>query len=509
MVATIEDARGNVTEMEYDGFDRPDTRTYPDTTFEQMTYNDNSQVMTMLTRKGDTITNIYDVLNRLSTRDPGPLPLQTMTYDLAGRVLNINTPTVGGDPSSGDYGFTFDTAGRPLTQTMPNAAEVAYQLDENGNRIKLTWPDAFYANYAFDKLNRLTDITLNDDAEASIHFDYDDLSRRTGITYINGAACTYSYSQNNDLTLLEHAFVGSSVNFAYSFNHVHQVIQQTASDSEYMWKPSTFGVTSYAAANDLNQYPSVGSTGYGYDDNGNLTSGPLSASFDALNRLTQAISGGTTNNYWNDPLNRQAQKEVDSAKTGYLFDGLQLIAEYDDTPALVNRYIPGAGLDEILIQISGTDTTTFLHKDRLRSVVAQTNDSGAVLNKYSYSPFGETPSLTGTIFGFTGQRYDAEIGLYNYKARYYAPAVGRFLQPDPLGYAAGDMNLYGYVGNGPINWTDRTGLLRDDYMTVPIDPAKQMGYRFVDKNLTGNHPLQLQALLLTFIASLFTGATDS
>ncbi len=101
----------------------------------------------------------------------------------------------------------------------------------------------------------------------------------------------------------------------------------------------------------------------------------------------QTISGGTTNNYWNDPLGRQAQKEVNSSKTGYLFDGVQLIAEFDDTPELVNRYIPDAGLDEILIQISATETT-FLHKDRLGSVVAQTNDSGAVLNKYSYSPFG-------------------------------------------------------------------------------------------------------------------------
>ncbi len=80
------------------------------------------------------------------------------------------------------------------------------------------------------------------------------------------------------------------------------------------------------------------------------------------------------------------------------------------------------------------------------------------MNKYQYSPFGETPSLSGTIFGFTGQRYDSEIGLYNYKARYYAPAVGRFIQPDPLGYGAGDMNLQCYVGNDPLNMVDPLGL---------------------------------------------------
>lgn len=145
-------------------------------------------------------------------------------------------------------------------------------------------------------------------------------------------------------------------------------------------------------------------------------------------------------------------------KTLYLTDGAQLIAEYDDTQALVNRYIPGARLDEILIKIAGA-TTTFFHMDRLGSTIAQTDDSGVVLEKYKYSAFGETPSLTGTIFGFTGQRFDSEIGQYNYKARYYAPGIGRFLQPDPLGYVAGDMNLYAYVRNDATNLVDPLGNL--------------------------------------------------
>ncbi len=477
MLAAIEDARTNVTEMAYDGFDRVDTRTYPDTTFEQFTYNANNQVLTLLTRIGDTIENTYDVLTRLSTRQPGSvLPLQTMTYDLAGKLINVNTPTVGGDPSSGDYGFEYDTAGRLLVQSMPNGDEVTYQLDKNGNRTRLAWPDAYYADYVFDWINRLTDIKLNGSSSVAVHFDYDDLSRRKAITYINGCVCSYVYEMNNDIRSLEHAFVGSSVNFRFHYNNANQVIQQSVSD-DYGWTPAAPAVTAYATANNLNQYPSVGATSYEYDLNGNLTSGPLTASFDALNRLTQAISGSTTNSYWNDPLGRQAQKEVNSVKSGYLYDGAQLIAEYDDTPALVNRYIPGSGLDEILVQISGSDTT-FLHKDRLGSVIAQTDDSGAVLNKYKYSPFGETPSLTGTAFGFTGQRYDAEIGLYNYKARYYSPAVGRFLQPDPLGYEAGDMSLYAYVGNDPVNYVDSSGTtplgtLCREAAIVPSKPESQ------------------------------------
>jgi RHS repeat-associated protein len=53
---------------------------------------------------------------------------------------------------------------------------------------------------------------------------------------------------------------------------------------------------------------------------------------------------------------------------------------------------------------------------------------------------------------------DAELGLYNYRAREYDPGAGRFLGEDPIGFGAGDANLYRYTGNGPTNATDALGL---------------------------------------------------
>lgn len=67
------------------------------------------------------------------------LGLQSLTYDLANRMLKISTPVVSGDPSTGDYQFSFDNANRLKIQTMPDGKTVSYQLDANGNRTKLTW----------------------------------------------------------------------------------------------------------------------------------------------------------------------------------------------------------------------------------------------------------------------------------------------------------------------------------------------------------------------------------
>jgi len=109
----------------------------------------------------------------------------------------------------------------------------------------------------------------------------------------------------------------------------------------------------------------------------------------------------------------------------------------------------------------------FLHADERGSVVALSNASGAAIATWQYSPGacpgprsgGQSTGSSFSRFGFTGQTVIEGTEIMHFKARAYSPALGRFLQPDPIGFAGGNTNLYSYAANDPVNFTDPSGLI--------------------------------------------------
>ena len=150
--------------------------------------------------------------------------------------------------------------------------------------------------------------------------------------------------------------------------------------------------------------------------------------------------------------------------------------------------------------VRGT-TTSYYHADGLGSVVALTDSTGAIAERYAYDVYG-TPRITnasGTVlsqsaFGnrylFTGRELDSETGLYYYRRRYYDYRIGRFTSRDPLGYLP-DVNLYRYVGNNPVNWVDSFGLDKQrsgresQTTTILLPGIYPGGPRFVHQEASG------------------------
>jgi RHS repeat-associated protein len=266
----------------------------------------------------------------------------------------------------------------------------------------------------------------------------------------------YSYTDDGQLTGVTHtngSFSGES--FSYDANGNRTM--------------SGYGTDTGNRLDDDGAYT------YEYDDEGNLITRTETASgayrefdYDHRNRLTSVTdktSGGSVTSqvtYTYDALDRRIKIDDGTDVLKVAYDGQAVILDFDGSNNQTARYLPGPMIDELLARETGGGTVAWYLQDRLNTVRDLADNTGAIINHIDYDAFGavvaESAPGVGDRFKFTGRELDEATGLQYHRARHYDPAAGRWTQEDPIGFAAGDANLYRYVGNGPTNASDPSGL---------------------------------------------------
>ena len=209
----------------------------------------------------------------------------------------------------------------------------------------------------------------------------------------------------------------------------------------------------------------------------------ITASYNALNQpvaiSSPSMPSGQFTWFGYDPLGRCVKRWVGPATatdtatnpaTYYYYDGWNLVQEGPAAATADWIYFHGARVDELIASHQfSTNFWNYYHYDARGHVSLLTDETGALKEQYDYRAFGDPlffngagTSITGTARGnrflFTGREWLKELKLYDYRHRLYQPVLGRFPQPDPKEFDAGDYNLYRYCHNDPINKSDPTGL---------------------------------------------------
>jgi RHS repeat-associated protein len=460
---TMTDGEGNLTTYLYDGYDRPTTTKYPDKTakgvssstdYEQAAYDFNGNITQRRLRDGQLINFTFDNLNRMLLKDlPAPeSDVQFQLYDLQGNLKRVVQ-------GASTVEMAWDTLGRNTSSTS-DVGTMLFQLDALNRRTRITWPDGFYITQEFlptGELSAIREYGATSGPGVLATYSYDDLGRRVSITRGNGVSTIFGYDSISRLASLSHNLAGTAgdVAWTYSLNPADQLTSVSRDNDAYAWA-GHYNTSMAYAVNGLNQFTAAGSTDFGYDFRGNLSGiGANLYSYTVENRMVSA-PGGATLSY--DSTGRLSSTSKAGVTTRFQYDGVDLVAEYNASYALVRRYVHGPGTDEPLVwyEGSGTSDRRWYHQDERGSIVSLSNSSGTLLATNTYDEFGNPGASNLGRFSYTGQTWLPEVALYYFKARMYSSVLGRFMQGDPRGPQDGP-NLYWYAKGDPVNGTDPTG----------------------------------------------------
>ncbi|MFZ2444934.1 MAG: toxin TcdB middle/N-terminal domain-containing protein [Syntrophobacteraceae bacterium] len=452
------DAKGQTVTFEYEELNRPSHKRYPDGTEVVYNYDTPEPGLDQENTKGRP-TKVTDASGNTTT----------FSYDYAGRVT-VSTCTIDGY----DYTVkkTYDDLGRMTSIRYPDNALVNYTYDNGGN----TWMAGSYGTFLdYNAMGQPGRIKFRyDGAEISTTLltYYAENGRLKDLTTpANGSAQHFSYEYDkwgNITSINDHNNPSQYQEFTYDGLNRLLTAQSPSYSPITMEYDTTGNITRNSRVGDTDyeyyathpqRVRTAGANNYLYDANGNMTNrNDQEIHYDYDNRVSSISRGGATTSYVYNYAGARVKKITPTDITIYVGN------LFEKTNGIATRHIFAGGRRIASRITSGNNEGTYYHHpDHLGSLSLVIKPDTTSAQTATYYPFGEIHTETNPdLFHnkFTGQEQDPESGLYYYGARYYDPALGRFISPDSIVQAALDpqtLNRYSYCRNNPLVYADPSG----------------------------------------------------
>jgi len=455
-------------------------------------------------------------------------------YDVYGRPIK---KTVGAD----SYDLVYDPTTQVLTDVKLNSAVASHftytpGLLQLSSETKYINSQSFVTSYTYNNLSQVATVTypgnysvkytydasgapttLKNNATGALIWQLDGISEygmTSGYTYGNGLTTQLTYDSQLRPDVRKTSNNTSIFNWKYVFNaatgnltsRTDYVTGQSESFTyDALSRLTGFGsgkTVSYAVTGNISTKTDAGT--YAYDatrknavsditdpQGGSLTMNQ-SVTYNVFNKpLTLGVNGNQW--YWTFEYGYDQQRQLmKSYIDGALSETKYYVGNYEKrvtaggtTKEFTYISAPGAGLVAVHVKpSSGTEALYYVHTDYLGSIMALTNSSGTLAEKYFYDAWGNkknpanwalADSRTSWIVdrGYTAHEHLDNAGLINMNGRLYDPQLGRMLNADPFtSPGTQGMNRYSYVLNNPLKYTDPSG-----YHAAPLEPDENDPYR--------------------------------
>jgi len=490
-------------------------------------YDENGNLQTVNYPAGTTdITYIYDPLDRLQQMvdaagtttytyhgsgnlltEDGPWASDTVTYGYNSARLR-NSLTLQQAAGTWSQSYLYDTV-RRMTNVSSPAGAFGYGYSGPSplvRQVALPNTSKIVNSYNAKPLLRFLSTELKNSANVVLNkhsYQYDPGIRRTNQTFTDASFVHYGYDLDDQLTSAD-ASVGNDYTYTYDGG----------------WNMATRNGGAYAI-NDVNQVTSEGggTLNYWYDQKGNRTqrttsTASLTYAYDAENRLTAVFtdtfytplaSRWKTEFVYDGKQRLRIRKEyvhnggswILSSEARYVYDGMRVIQERSSANTPTVTYTRGLDLSSTLEGVGGIggllarshgysggswSTHNFYHSDASGNITYMINSAQTMVASYKYDPFGRVESQSGSLATDNVYRFSSKEALfkttfaggpselYYYGYRFYDAQTGRWLNRDPLG-ETGDLNVFRFVRNSPLNFSDAFGLYVLDEDGFPLMPT--------------------------------------